>query len=62
MKQTIAQASYRQSLFLCFLCFEIVMAHSDWGCLDDTGLPRSIKLLLCEQYWAIVIPAAAQDV
>lgn len=39
----------------------MVMVHSDWGCLDYTGLPRSMKLLLYEQHWANVMSAAARD-
>lgn len=62
MKQTIAQTPRLQSLFLYFLCFEMVMVRSDWGCHDYTGLPRSIQLLLYEQHWTIAMSAAAQDV
>lgn len=62
MKQPITQTPCLQALFLYFLCFEMVMVHSDWGCLDYTGLPRSIRLLLYERHWAIVMSAAAQDV
>lgn len=40
----------------------MVMVRSDWGYLDYTGLLRSIKLLLYEQHWTIVMSAAAQDV
>lgn len=62
MKQTIAQTPCLQALFLYFLCFEMVMVRSDWGYLDYTGSLRSIKLLLYEQHWTIVMSAAAQDV
>lgn len=55
MKQTITQAPCLQALFLYFLCFEMVMVHSDWGCLDYTGCQgpsnyffmSDIGLLLC---------------
>lgn len=51
MKQIIAQTPCLQSLFLHFLCFEMVMVRSDWGCLDYTGLPRSIQPA---SLWAIL--------
>lgn len=62
MKQTITQIPCLQTLFLYFLCFEMVMVHSDWGCLDYTGLSRSVRLFLYERHWVIVMSAAAQDV
>lgn len=61
MKQNIAQIPCLQTLFLYVLCFEMVMVRSDWVCLDYTGLPRSIQLLLYEQHWTITLSAAAQD-